>query len=128
VKVGEIRAIFILDDAALYSGGGKLAITLMHPDGSITDDLEPFTAMGDQPSLSVSTSFPLEQEPEEVAVTIEETNLSAIAPALVEMRNGKRRLNPARIEDVLFALNYTVGGEDQGQPDTLRRRHLWAPA
>lgn len=111
LAVGEIKVIFILDDAALYSSGGKLAVTFEQPDGSQTiDELDPLAAVEDQPALSISTSFTLEQESEEVTVTIEEANLSSIAPALVEVRDGKRRLNLARIEEVLLVVNYTVMG------------------
>jgi hypothetical protein len=65
-------------------------------------------AVGDQPSLSVSTSFTLKQQPEEIAVAVDAGDLSSIASELVEGRNGKQRFNTTMIKDELFVVNYTV--------------------
>jgi hypothetical protein len=109
LNVRETKVVFILDDAPLYTGGDNLAITFRHPDSSTTTDDRGALAMtGDQPGLEVSMSFTLEQEIKEIDVAVEETSLSSIAPALVEVQDGMQRLNTATIKDVLLVLNYIV--------------------
>jgi hypothetical protein len=105
--IERITIVLMLDDPTIY--GRALPITFIHPDGSqASENLAPLRTMGDQPSLTVSPGFTLARDPQEIAVKVDEASLSAIPPALVEERDGQKRLNPTQIKDVLLMLIYTI--------------------
>jgi hypothetical protein len=110
LNVSQIRVVMILDNPSIYGDGSPLQITLTHPDSSeTTSDLTPDSTIGDQPSLTASTSFTIDNSEQAISITVNESSLATIEPTLRETREGKSRLNPSEIKDILFELTYTIG-------------------
>ena len=113
LDIREIAIILLLKNPTVYSGVSNLPLTFTPAGGTATTgDLTLLPALGGQPSLVVSTNFTLEQDTKEIAVRIDEANVGSLAPSLIEVREGKNRLNREQVKDMLFVLNHTVSGED----------------
>jgi hypothetical protein len=74
-----------------------------------TDNLTSVPTLGDQPALATSSVFTINDSEEEISITVDEPSVAAIEPSLIETREGKSRLNPTEIKDILLELTYTVG-------------------
>ena len=99
----------ILDNVGDYADGNPLAITVRLPDGSESfGNLTKDTNLGGQPSLTISTDFTLTDAEKQIGVIVNESDVASILPALKETRDGKSRLKPDAIVDMLIVLNYTI--------------------
>ena len=110
LDIHEITIVLMLDDPSIYSSGSDLQVTFTHPDGTKTTNvLSPLPLLEIQPGLAVATSFSLTEDVKEIKMEIDEASLSSIASDLVEVKDGKNRLDASQVKDMLLVVNYTIG-------------------
>lgn len=107
--VPALRVVMVLANPSLYKDTKPLSVTVRMPDESeMLGDLKIDAELENQPDLTSSTSFELADTEKQVTITASEQDVATIPSELVEIRDGKSRLNPAQVKDILLVLTYKV--------------------
>lgn len=111
LQVSGAEFFLILEDPAVYPNGAALAVSVQKPDASVQNgSMSPDSTLGGQPGISVPFTASLEAATDSLPLqlTAAAAAVSALAPDLVETRDGKARLKPSTVRDIVVKLTYTL--------------------
>ena len=109
IHVQKITAVLLLERPGDYADSQPLAVTLKLPDGGRNSaDMIKDPELAGLPAMGAGANFVLSEADHPVEVVVNESDVATLPAGLVVERNGKKRLNPDAIADMLVVLHYTL--------------------
>ena len=109
IHVQKITAVLLLERPGDYADSQPLAVTLKLPDGGRNSaDMIKDPELAGLPAMGAGANFVLSEADHPVEVVVNESDVATLPAELVVERNGKKRLNPDAIADMLVVLHYTL--------------------